>query len=412
MEKDEALKKFVDTIYNKNSKVIFSKQEIKKIEEFYKNNYKVDLDDFDLEDIDYEKLKQLYKDSIKLDEEFNKFLEKELLIKKMIEQSKSAWSEIRKQFKAQKALQSGIISECFYASTIAKIFNLNKFVDLESCLFNEVPPECIDYITSTTIKFNCARYLYYNKSNLDVFIIQYGNPAHGDAEIIINGQKIRLEFKEQKAKAGEYDIHYNENGNLILAEDFGEKFPELSKLIHEFNNNTNLMENVGHNYKELDKELGLRHVKRYFENNAIDVLISTNVDNDLLTVTSSCLDDEKIISTRGSEIRTAGRNSKSIFTPNYFEEVMNEIGADKINENMYKVLKEKITITSGRGQSEPSRLKLNPLFFVKVSDLIEEGEHYIINKDNIKQILPTISIHIEIIAKPEEIKTIIDNDFV
>ena len=380
MTKDNAIKYFLKIIYENKPQVILSKSKIQKIEKFYKNNYVNE-------------------------EDFNDFINQDISIKGMLKESKSAWNEIKKQFFKKEALQPGIISECFYSSTLAKLFNLENFLDIEESVNEEIPINCLEYINKTNNHLN-GRYLYYNKDNYNTFIIQYGNPTEGDAVIVINGNKIKLEYKEKNAKAGEYDVLYNENGKLIITPDFKEQFPELALLLEKFNREKTVMELVGHNYKDLNRTLEMKHIERYFKNNQIDVLISVNKSNEFIAITDEIFKkhmEYKIISTVGSEIRTSGRNPKKVFTNNYYEQVKKEINAIKVNDDKYNILKNEYILTTGRGKKEPTRLKFGKVFFIKTKD-IEENDYYVINTQNVKQLIPTISIHIKIIASFNELK--------
>ena len=356
MTKDNAIKYFLKIIYENKPQVILSKSKIQKIEKFYKNNYVTEVG-------------------------FNDFINQDISIKDMLKESKSAWNEIKKQFLKKEALQPGIISECFYSSTLAKLFNLENFLDIEECVNEEIPINCLEYINKTNNHLN-GRYLYYNKDNYNTFIIQYGNPTEGDAVIVIYGNKIKLEYKEKNAKAGEYDVLYNENGKLIITPDFKEQFPELALLLEKFNREKTVMELVGHNYKDLNRTLEMKHIERYFKNNQIDVLISVNKSNEFIAITDKIFKkhmEYKIISTVGSEIRTSGRNPKKVFTNNYYEQVKKEINAIKVNDDKYKILKNEYVLTTGRGKKEPTRLKFGNVFFIKTKDIEEDNDYYVIN---------------------------------
>ena len=172
MNKKEAISELINTIYNNNSDLILSESDIKRLNNFFK-----EVDQFS--------------------KQFDAFLEENSEKTKGISKLKSGKYEMEKQYNQNRALQPGILSECNYVETLAKIFNLNKCLDFDRTPMNQVPIECRNYLNSGYQTFSAARYLYYSTKNPDIFIFQYGNPANGDAEIIINGNKVRLEFKER-----------------------------------------------------------------------------------------------------------------------------------------------------------------------------------------------------------------------
>ena len=262
MNKKEAINELIKKIYNTNSDLILPEVDIKMLNDFFKRN-----ENFD------KKFEEFCNDN---SEKFNE-----------ISKLKSGKYEIEKQYNQGKALQPGILSECNYIETLAKIFKLNKCLDFDRTPVNKVPIECRDYLKSGYQTFSAARYLYYNTKNLDIFIFQYGNPANGDAEIIINSNKVRIEFKERNAKAGEYDITglYNDEGELLISDDFMMNTPEYIPLIEKFNKETNVIEQIGHNYNNFDDEIKVKSIEKYFERHNIDVIISSTTDNDLVVLT-------------------------------------------------------------------------------------------------------------------------------
>ena len=266
MNKRDSLNELIQSIYSNNSELILSESDIKRINDFFKST------------IDFE-------------EAFEKFFEKHTDSVGIIYKLKSGKYELEKQYKQNKALQPGILSECNYIETLAKIFKLNKCLDFDKTPINKVPLECRIFLNSGHQTFSAARYLYYNPKNPNIFLFQYGNPANGDAEIVIDGNKLRLEFKERTAKAGEYDITglYDEAGKLLISDDFKAKTPEYIPFIDKFNSETNLIEQIGHNYNDFDEETKILSIKEYFTRHQIDAIISSTSDNELIILTPDCV---------------------------------------------------------------------------------------------------------------------------
>ncbi len=391
MNKSEAINEFIRTVYMYNSDLIISESDIKKLNNFFK-------------------------DVMCNEEEFDSFFENNIEQIGMISKLKSGRCELEKQYNKNEALQPGILSECNLIETLAKIFKLNKCLDFDKTPLNSVPIECRNYLNSGYQTFSAARYLYYNPKNPDIFLFQYGNPANGDAEIIIKDNKIRLELKERNAKAGEYDIKglYDENGKLLISDKFKKETPEYIPLINKFNNETNVIEQIGHNYSKFDEETKVLSILEYFNRHGIDLLVSSTCDNKLVVLTPDCVNislpnGKKIITTENSEIRTSGRNHTKIFTPVLFSKVLDKMGAKNVGGSEYQVSLENefVEIVNARGTNVPSRIKFNKLFFVNVKSAKFLDNNMIeFDINNVRQLKPTISMHIKINASKLELKDV------
>lgn len=396
MNKEEAVRLIMDKVYSSDVTVMLSEKEVKEANDYYKRNFK------------------RYST-------FDDFLDSAPKIKNVVVKLKSGKIEMAKQFEAQEGMQPGILSECNFVQTLAQLLKLNKCVDLISTPINLLPKDCIPFINSGANTFSCARYLYYNKNNPDMFIFQYGNPASGDAEILITGNKIRLEFKERKAKGGEYDLTYGEDGKLIPSQTILTNFAEMVVLINKFNSETTVFEQVGSNYNKFDEDTTLRIAKKYFANHSVDILVSTETENKLIAITPNNFDvvlpgGKKIISTQSSEIRTAGRNSTKVFTPIYFDWVLQELGVlqDETGMCMVEYTEDNpdLCFAKARGKDTISRFKIHHIFFVPVENITQDGNLIMFNKKDVKQLKPSISMHLTIVAQKSEIvKAIKDGSF-
>lgn len=64
------------------------------------------------------------------------------------------------------ALQPGVLSECNYVETLARLFKLNKCLDLNNVTFNQVPIEAAKYLIPSAETISGGRYLYYNTKKI------------------------------------------------------------------------------------------------------------------------------------------------------------------------------------------------------------------------------------------------------
>lgn len=385
MNKEEAILFFLKTIYSSDSNLVLTDDEIKKIEKFYKNNHKKDL-------------------------EYEDYLKKNYNVIGCIEKIRSGNYELEKQYNKGESLQRSILSECNYIETLAKNFKLNKCIDFDRSPLNSISVECRDYLNSGQQTYSAARYLFYSTKNPNIFIFQYGNPAEGDAEIIINNNKIKLEFKKRKAKAGESDLYYDEFGKLILTDDFEEKTPELIKFVNQFNKETNLISEIGHNYRnKFDEQELIYAALCYFSRNKIDIYVSATKENELVALKPDILnarlkDGRRIISTDGSEIRTTGRNGKKLILDKLFEKIMDEFEADYLSDDIIKIkMNPNIEIKNSSGSSEPGRIKFKKFFYVKYEKAKIENDYIFFQRKDVMQVNPTISVHITLEVSKEDI---------
>lgn len=393
MSKENTIQEFLDTVYQNDSSLILDEESIKRINTFFKE----------------------YQEEEKKFDDFLSLLGVEF---QDITKLQSGVMEIKKQYERNMALQPGVLSECNYVETLARLFKLNKCLDLNNVTFNQVPIEAAKYLIPSAETISGGRYLYYNTKK-DIFLFQYGNPETGDAVMVIDGDKIKLEFKERTAKTGEYDITglYGEDGKLIISDDFANKNPEYVPFIEQFNEETNVIEQIGHNFNTFDEETKIASIQEYFIKNEIDVLISSTKENELIALTPDSItleleDGTSIISTQNSEIRTSGRNYTKIFTPELFRQTLQKIGAKEIDNetvlvNISTPFVEKV---NGRGLNQITRIKFNKIFFIKIENITWQDENNIIFKINdVCQLKPTVSMHLTILASKDQLKNVFDD---
>lgn len=383
--KEKYKNEILDIIYNNNMKLIITEQDVKYINDYYKKNFN-NINSYE---------------DLLLDERFSKLVNK----------LHSAEYEIKKQVALKKALQPGIIAECNFSETLAKIFKLNKVIDLDNAKYNEVPKEFSEFVQGSSQTFSGARYLFYNNKDKNIFIFQYGNPALGDAELIYFDTKIRLEYKEKDAKLGEYDIIYNNEGKLISSEKIKKELKVLELLIDSFNQNTNIFDEIGHNYSAFDTNTCIIAAKTYLNVNGIDFVISS-VKDELVAITDDCFcyqleNGDYVVSLEGSEIRPAGRNSKSVWTMSHFYNTLKELNAINIEADKYYIDKKNVDFATARGKEEVSRMKIKNVYFVRYEDIEYKDNGYMFSIDDVRQLVPTISMHMHISATKDELKKVL-----
>lgn len=384
-DKTDAIMYLLSQIYNYANKIIYGDDEVNYINSYYKQNYH-----------SAESLVTL--------------IGKDYRFSALINREKTVYYEIQKQYSSRKALQPGIISECNYAASLAKILNLKQHIDFDKTPINKVPVTALPYVKESYGTISSARYLYYSNNSDKVFILQYGNPESYDAEVIINGFKICVEFKERNAKAGEYDLWYGEDGVLRAPRTTLNDNPDIAPMIDGFNSKTNIFSEIGHNYKITDEQIIKNTLYGYLKSKNIDVVISSDQHENLIGVTAQDIEPDEsglsFISGAGSEIRPSGRNATKIFTPAHFRKIMNENGGIIQDNGICRIptKSDALEFATQRGGSKTTRLKIHKIYFVRVENIRKNEDEYIFKMDDVMQLKPTVSPHISIIASKDQIK--------
>lgn len=377
---NETLVQFLNDVYKCSNPTILSSEEIKEIENYYKANCKK-----------YTDIKEFYDSNKK--------------VAKNIKKLKSVRAEVERQFEAKKGLQEGAICECVLAGTIAKMYGLNDFADVFHTYVRFLPANIIYRLRDDNNQILC-RYIYYDKNNLDTFLIQYGNPTGYDADLYINGQIVKLEFKDRLARVGEVETAYDNSGKLIWTPEFAAKNPSHLPIIEKFNETNNIIDLTG-NYPIDDKADQKAILKAYFKNLGFETLVSSDDKGQLIAVTQDCIEEQnnkEILSLNGSEIRRAGKNNYVVFTKELLYKSIEKIGGEISGENV-KVPTDKMSDRVAKGKGKISGKKINHFLFVPI-DFIEDEKngYYNFSILNVRQLKPTICSHMKILYDKSELK--------
>ena len=368
---NEALIEFLNDIYNDARTTLLSNPQIKEIEDFYNKNY------------------DKYTD-------INAFYSSNQTVARNIKKVKSVKCEVERQFSLKKRLQSGTLCECVMAETIAKIYKLDCFADIFHTYIRDLPANILYKLRDDNNRILC-RYIYYNPDDINNFLIQYGNPTRYDADLYLDNEIVKIEFKDRIARAGEKETEYDNDGKLTYTDKFAEDNPDYIPLINRFNERYNLIDIEG-NYQienDSDKKAIL---KAYFKNLGFETLVSIDDNNQLIAITEDCIempDGSEFLSLEGSEIRRAGKNSYKVFTP--------ELLLSSIEKDGGTVDGEKVTIpaqnmTDRINNGQITGKKINHLFFVSIENVNDEYGNYLCSGKSVKQLKPTLCVHMQIIA--------------
>ena len=253
---------------------------------------------------------------------------------------------------------------------------------------------------------NCcaARWIYYDPKDHEKMVLQYGNPEQKDVAVIVHTHEIETEIKDMPARHKERDLYYDENGKFIISDAIKNECSEYIPFINKFNNTTDVFTMAGHNYK-LDPD-AIR--KLVFEEGAEDFdLLMTSKGNKLIilkaTDLNASIDGDPILNTSGSEIRMTGKNHVGVFTPEYLEQLLEKKNL-ALPDSSYCIIHEDETyIANDKGTGKPSRLKLEPNFFVPLKHTTYSNGKYTFEKKHIRQLKCTIAVHINLNFGEKEI---------
>lgn len=310
--------------------------------------------------------------------------------------SKSAYKEVKKQFENGMALQPCILTECFVAQTLADHLHLDKYIDLDD-LSASVPTQLAGAIYaaqgySDGSKF---RYCYYN-GHYDALVFQCG--ASGTVDIVFTKfhLSIRIEIKEQLSKLEECDITglYDENGHLVVGEEFKRKRSKYVPYVILFNALTNVFEMEGHNFgfsNYLEDEKAKLIIADALDMKVVDLFVLV-VGNKLVPVLSDYLFD--FVTFEGSEIRTAGRNHGKVFTPEFAKRKIALLGGTITADKYVSLPFRPESKVKGRGLGEYTRYGIGSLLFVKLDETEINNGWISFPFTALCQKKPSISIHL------------------
>ena len=359
---------FVNQLKSKNLELIVPVKTIKKLNAIYKNFF------------------QSARNFDELNFHFREF-------KNELDLSSAAFCELKKQFAKKMALQPSILTECFMAQTLANFWRLDKFEDLDAG--GSLPSKISNILFGIKNKRDGAsfRYIYFS-DKADFVLVQCGDSSTIDAVFIKEKIGIRIEFKEELAKINEVDIpSYDDCGKLLVGNDFKLKYPYYAPFVDIFNRKTNVFEMMGHNFRladYLDEESSKRIVENVVDAKFINAYILLK-GNSLVSVLGKNLHSSVEFS--GSEIRTAGKNAKKLWSVDFAKNEISKLGGKIADGKVFLPLNEKMYVT-GRGMDIVTRYKINPLIFVRIEHTNVEGGIISFAFEKIEQLKPTISLHL------------------
>lgn len=298
------------------------------------------------------------------------------------------FAEVEKATKSKKNLQPAVFSECVYSQALAEKLNLTEFT-------NHISGEKIEidhfFPRATELKEFTIRYSYSHVEH-DKTLIQAGGAAAVDCALICkeDQQLLKIELKEPYARTSEPDLpRYGEDGALVTSEKFTKKYPQFTNMLNEhLKVGLNVFEHLGNNVGKFDPaNIKSAVTSNYSGEKYADVICTEDSNGYLVMLPANHVSRWARLQ---GEIRPTGRNHYKVWTPVKLQKTLEEIGAKELGQFTIVPL-DKLKTSNARGGNRISRYKINPLFFVRSSDIVIEGSNAKFKKNCVRQLIPSIT---------------------
>lgn len=295
--------------------------------------------------------------------------------------------QISKSYQNGSNIQSAVFSECVYSQTLADMLRLTTFEIASSNSLDTLPQDLQLQIRELGI---VPRYIYSDAENSRYLIQAGGHTATDSAFAVIEGSRIyTIEYKEPGAKTSEPDLpKYDEDGILKVTDDFKERYPQFNAMLEE-KQGLNFFDIMGSNEHGFSVEsINIAVSENYSSAKPADVICTEDIEGFLVLLPSSHITMWAEVE---GEIRPAGRNSYSVWTPMALNRFLREKGA-VISGNTVTIDKKRLENRVERGGGgRISGYKINPLFFVRIADCSQNGNRITFSISKVKQLNPTIA---------------------
>lgn len=279
-----------------------------------------------------------------------------------------------------------------YTYDLASILKLPNVIKCDSGAFH-LPSVAVEQLKKR--KMN-PRYAYFDNSRNE-FLIQAGGPNAVDAcYVSVSDKKILwIEYKEPDAKFGEADLLYDDSGLLLKSPLFQKKHSHFVPMLDEaLIANLNIFEysSKAKNFNEFRESTVADAIVNYFKDSDETIVVSEDADSNLVPFLAKDL--PRFSSKIQGEIRSAGRNSKSIFTNTHFRQTFGILGGKISVSGECSIDTSNVTsfrYARGGVKGTVTGIKLSSLYFVRMSNLIEVNGQYLFSIGDVKQLKSSIA---------------------
>ena len=298
------------------------------------------------------------------------------------------YAEMAKAITHEKNIQPAVFSECVYAQSLAKKFELSIF---ENHLEHSKLKLGLEYQHSEKLNELNVRYSY-SSSDADIVLYQAGGANAVDCALHSKNVEnlIWIEMKEPYARTSEPDLpKYTEDGLIVSSELFEKTYPQFKSMLEEqISKKLNVFEQIGHNISEFSENSIENAVTDNYSGKKFADVICTEDENGMLVMLPS--NHVAMWSKLEGEIRPSGRNSYKVWTPLRLMEFL--VNLDAVIENeIVRMPLANLKKANARGGQNLSRYKINSFFFVRHNNVEVSGRMAIFPLNEIKQLNPSIT---------------------
>lgn len=298
------------------------------------------------------------------------------------------YAEMEKALLQNRNIQPAVFSECVYAQSLAHKLSLSMY---EMHLENEKLNFEEGIINSKELNSLTVRYSFRNASGTKT-LYQAGGASGVDCALhtLSPNELTWIEMKEPYARTSEPDLpKYGEDGLLVSSSAFEDSYPQFKAMLEEqLEKSLNVFEHIGNNISEFSASSIEKAVtENYSGEKLAHVICTEDEDGNLVMLPSNHV---ALWAKLEGEIRPSGRNSYSVWTPIKLMEILNDMGAI-IDDDLVRIPVSELKTSNARGSKKVSRYKINPLFFVRDSQVRIEGEFASFPLKEVKQLNPSIT---------------------
>ncbi len=298
------------------------------------------------------------------------------------------YAEMEKALNQNRNIQPAVFSECVYTQSLAKKFSLSVY---EMHLENERLDFENGILNSKELNSLTIRYSFTNAGGTKT-LYQAGGASGVDCALhtLSSNELTWIEMKEPYARTSEPDLpKYGEDGLLVSSTAFEESYPQFKAMLEEqLEKSLNVFEHIGNNIAEFSASSIEKAVTENYSGEKLAHVICTEDEAGNLVMLPS--NHVAFWAKLEGEIRPSGRNSYSVWTPMKLMEILQRMGAI-VNDELVKIPVSKLKTANARGGKKVSRYKINPLFFVRDSQVRIEGEFATFPINVVKQLNPSIT---------------------
>lgn len=298
-------------------------------------------------------------------------------------------AEIAKSLVSGNLVQSAVFSECVYAQGLADHLGLVEFADCASN-FTWLDSSIRALLSSYSM---VARYMYRSVDGSRMLIQAGGHGGVDGALISVQDKNVfTIEFKEPGAKTSEPDLpKYSEDGEILLTDEWAGRYPQFVPMMKEqVEKGLNFWSLAGTNIHSFTPASVQQAVSENYSGKKFADVICTEDVTGVLTMIPS--NQAHIWADVRGEIRPAGRNHYTVWTPLRLEQEIIRLGGS-VTSGVVRIDLSKLVSAKPRGGMGISRYKITPLFFVRSADVAQVQGSAMFKLSDVRQLNPTISAH-------------------